>query len=223
KLGRLSGGGLVVLALTITFAAVDWVMSLDPTWYSTIFGMSFMVGHLLAAFSFSIIILVVISRTRPVADVLSVIPLRDLGNLLLAMTMLWAYLSFSQFLLIWSGNLREEVTFYVPRMQGAWGFVSLVLVIFHFFLPFFLLLMRPIKDRPKTIIMVASLVLLMHLVDLTWIVVPSSRVGPPFHWLDVLTPIGLIGVWFGLFANRLKQREPLPMGDAFVREALSHG
>jgi hypothetical protein len=241
KLRHVSGGGLLLLALTVTFSAIDWAMSLDPHWYSTIYGMAFMIGHMLAGMTFAIAVLVTISRVHPVSGVLQPSHLRDLGNLTLAFVMLWAYMAFSQFLLIWYGNLREEVTWYIPRMEGGWGVVSGLLIVFHFFLPFILLLMRQIKDHAKTIRIVAVLLLVMHLLDLMWVVIPSvtqslAHAGgghgehhlPWFHWVDVAAPIGMIGVWLGLFITRLRTRPLMPMYEPYVQEmlegeAVSHG
>ncbi len=243
RLRKVSGFGLVALALTITFSAVDWGMSLDPHWFSTMYGLASMVEHMLSAFAFSVVILVFLSGTRPLSEVLLPSHLRDLGNLLLAFVMLWAYLNFSQFLLIWYANLREEVTFYLPRMEGFWGGVSLLLIVFHFFLPFFMLLMRAIKDRPSTIRLVAVLILVMHLFSLMWLVVPSIQwadahgmgygaahgdghgdthaAGNPVSWLDFVVPIGLLALWFGFFINRLSTASVLPMNEPYVQEALS--
>ncbi len=240
-LRKVSGLGLVALAITITFSTVDWGMSLDPHWFSTMYGLAFMIEHMLSAFAFAVVILVTLSGTRPLSEVLLPSHLRDLGNLLLAFVMLWAYLNFSQFLLIWYANLREEVTFYLPRMEGFWGGVSLLLIVFHFFLPFFMLLMRAIKDRPSTIRLVAALILLMHLFSLLWLVVPSIQwaeahglglgagdghgdahaAGTPVSWIDFVVPIGLLGLWFGFFINRLSTASLLPMNEPYVQEALS--
>lgn len=236
QLRKVSGLGLVVLALTVTFSAVDWGMSLDPHWFSTMYGLAFVVEHMLSALAFAVVILVTLSRTRPLSDVLLPSHLRDLGNLLLAFVMLWAYLNFSQFLLIWYANLREEVTFYIPRMEGFWGGVSALLIVFHFFLPFFMLLMRAIKDRPATLRLVALLILVMHLFSLLWIVVPSvqwaeahgighgdvhAAGGHGASWLDFLVPVGLIAIWFGFFVNRLSTASVLPINEPYVQEALS--
>jgi hypothetical protein len=237
NLRHLGGGGLLLLALTVTFSAIDWAMSLDPHWFSTIWGMSFMVGHMLAGMTFSILVLVAVSRTEPVASFLRPSHLRDLGNLTLAFTMLWAYMSFSQFLLIWYGNLQEEVTWYIPRMHGGWGFISSLLIVFHFFLPFFLLLMRQIKDRPATLRVVAAMLLLMHFIDLLWIVVPTlaevashggggDHAVPHFGWLDVVPGIGLFGIWFGVFVMSLRKGDLLPARESaelMEAEAVSHG
>ena len=236
RLRQVSGFGLLFLALTITFSAVDWGMSLDPHWYSTMYGMAFMVEHMLSAFAFSIVILVMLSTSRPLSEILLPSHLRDLGNLLLAFVMLWAYLNFSQFLLIWYANLREEVTFYIPRMEGFWGGVSVALIVFHFFLPFTMLLMRAIKDRPGTLRLVAFLILVMHLVSLLWLVIPSvqwseahvsghggghGEAHAAISWLDIVTPLGLIAIWFAFFVNRLSTATIVPMNEPYVQEALS--
>jgi len=235
RLRQLSGFGLLGLALTVTFSAIDWAMSLDPTWYSTMYGLSFIVGHILSALAFSILVITSLARTRPVSEVMLPAVLRDLGNLLFAFIMLWAYLAFSQFLLIWYANLREEVTWYLPRMHGGWGWISGLLILFHFFVPFFLLLNRRVKDQAPTLRLVAGLVIVMHLVDLFWTVVPSApRAGAhggghgeaavnAIHWIDLVTALGLITLWAGFFVSRLRTRTLVPMNEPFVQEALNHG
>lgn len=234
RLRYMSGLGLLLLALTVTFSAIDWAMSLDPHWFSTMYGLSFIVGSILSALAFSVFIVTMLAGTRPLSDVIVSSVLRDLGNLMFAFIMLWAYLSFSQFLLIWYANLREEVTWYEPRMYGAWGWVSGFLILFHFFIPFFLLLNRGVKDRAKALRAVAALVVVMHLVDLIWTIVPSAPVPGGhgghgegsvnvLHWIDLVTSAGLVLVWFGFFLTRLRAHDLVPMNEPYVREALSHG
>src|SRR5205085_8271836 len=154
---RLGGGGLVFYAITITLAAVDWVMSLDPIWYSTIWGMIYMVGQVLLALSFTIVILVMLSRYEPMMSLLRITELHDVGNLTLAFVMLYTYVSFSQFIIIWSGNLPEEVPWYMARVQHGWKPVMVVLVMIHFALPFLLLLNRSLKRRAPQLVAVAFL------------------------------------------------------------------
>lgn len=224
KMQRLSGGGLVVYAVTILFMSVDWVMSLDPHWYSTMFGILFMGGQGLSALAFAIAVVVLLSRTEPMSRVIAPAHLHDLGKLMLAFVMLWAYFSFSQYLIIWSANLPEEIPWYLKRMGGGWQWVGLALIFGHFALPFVLLLSSDIKKNGRTLIGVALTVILMRVVDLFW------NIGPLHHestfgvtWLDAVTPLALGGVWVALFLWQLQSRPLLPMGEPYLAEALEHG
>jgi len=223
---RLSALGLLLYGLTATFAAVDWVMSLEPDWYSTIYGMLFMVGHALAALAFAVPVLRVIARARPLAALVSGDHFQDLGNLLLGFVLLWAYLSFAQYLIIWSGNLVEEIPWYLRRTRGGWGWIPAGLIAFHFALPFALLLMRTLKRRAEALVAVAGLLLAVRAVDLFWLVRPAFADAVQLHWLDLLTPVAIGGIWLGLFLQRLTARPlvPLhdprfPIPDELVREA----
>lgn len=219
----LSAPGLIVLTLTITFASVDWIMSLDPHWYSTIFGLLTLVGCGLSALALAITVLSMLARTQPLASTLVPRHFHDLGKLLLAFVMLWAYLSFSQFLIIWSGNLPEEIPWYIRRVSGAWGPVSLLLVAGHFALPFALLLSRDLKRRPSLLATVAAAVLVMRIVDIIWLVEPNfERQGFPIHWMDLAVPLGLGGVWVFVFVRQLRGRALLPFNDPYFKEAFAH-
>jgi hypothetical protein len=223
KLQGLSGPGLVLYGLTVTFASIDWVMSLDPTWYSTIFGMLFMGGQGLSAMAFTIAVIVVLSNYKPMSEVIQPRHLHDLGKLMLAFLMLWAYFAFSQFLIIWSGNIPEEVSWYTRRLHSSWRYIGLALVLLHFALPFVLLLSRDLKRNARTISMVAILILVMRYVDLYWLT------GPEFHeghfvisWMDLIMPLGIGGVWLWYFAGQLKTRPLVPVQDPYLQDALSH-
>ena len=220
---QVSAPGLLVYVLTMTFASVDWIMSLDPTWYSTIFGLIIVAGQGLSALSLVIIVLSLLSGTEPYAKYLRPGHFLDLGKLLLAFVMLWAYFAFSQFLIIWAGNLPEEIPFFVNRLSHGWQYVSLAVLLGHFALPFVLLLSRDLKKRPGLLAKVAALVLVMRLVDLLWLVEPMFEpTGFPIHWLDVALPMGLIGLWIFLFARTLRSRALLPLNDPFFKEAFAH-
>ncbi len=222
RMQNLSGPGLVLYGLTVTFAAVDWVMSLDPKWFSTIFGILLMGGQGVAAMSFVIAAMVLLANHRPMSDILAPRHLHDLGKLLLAFIMLWAYFSFSQFLIIWSGNLPEETPWYVHRLHGAWKFIGLALVVFHFALPFVVLLSRDLKRRGKMLIIVALAVILMRLVDLFWLIAPEREAGAfRLHWMDLALPIGVGGVWLFYFATQLKTRPLIPIGDPTLQDAIA--
>ena len=236
KMQRLSGGGLVLYALTVLFMSVDWIMSLDPHWFSTIYGILFMGGQGLSAMAFTIAVIVLLSRTEPMSRVIAPAHLHDLGKLMLAFVMLWAYFSFSQFLIIWSANLPEEIPWYLKRMGGGWGYVGLGLIFLHFALPFVLLLSRDLKRNGRTLIGVALAVIVMRLVDLFWLIGPLGHndpaeaghyVGQPailhLHWLDAVAPIAVGGIWVAIFLWQLQTRSLLPLGEPYLAEALEHG
>ena len=182
-----SGPGLLFLVLTVTFASVDWIMSLDPEWFSTIFGLLTIAGWGLTSFALTIVVLAMIQGSGGTTEILKPRHFHDLGKLMLAFVMLWAYLSFSQFLIIWSGNLPEEIPWYVKRTTGSWGYIAIALVIGHFVLPFVLLLSQDLKKRGKLLSRVAVFIIGMRLVDLIWLVEPEFRPGTgfPIHWLDI--------------------------------------
>ena len=197
-------------------------MSLEPRWYSTIYGLLFMVGQALAAMAFSVTVLIWLSESEPLSEIVKPSHLQDLGSFLLTFVMLWAYLEFSQYLIMWGGNLSEEIPWYLRRFQGGWRVVGLFLVVFHFAVPFLVLLSRGVKRRAKTIGMVALAILAVRVVDLFWLVRPEfPHAGLDLHWLDFTLPIGIGGVWLGVFARQLKTRPLLPLGEPEVREMLA--
>lgn len=222
KLQSLSGPGLVLYGLTVTFASVDWLMSLEPQWFSTMYGMLIMAGQALSAMAFIIAVVVALSQYKPLSEVVKPRHLHDLGKLMLAFLMIWAYFGFSQFLIIWSGNLPEEIPWYVRRLQSSWKWMGLALVVLQFGLPFVLLLSRDLKRNSRTLVTVAIAVIVMRLVDLIWLTGPEFHEGAlRIHWMDVLMPIGLGGLWLAYFAHQLKARPLLPIGDPFLEEALA--
>ncbi|MBZ5542521.1 MAG: hypothetical protein LAO07_02430 [Acidobacteriia bacterium] len=223
RLQSLSGPGLLIYGLTATFASIDWVMSLEPSWTSTIYGMIFMVTQALSAMSLVIVVMLLLSKTKPLSDLISPLALNDLGNLLLTFTMLWAYLSFSQFLIIWSGNLPEEITWYAARATGGWAWVAVLLIVFHFAVPFLLLLSRFVKRRIRLLAAVATGLILMSLIDLFWLMAPAyDRAGPQFHWMDWMAVIGIGGVWFWRFASQLKRNPLVPLHDPRLPQGATH-
>lgn len=199
-LPRLSGPGLAVVAFTASFAPIDWMMSREPTWYSSIYGVMVVIGWGLLTFATMILITGAIARENP-KFALSATPTRvqDLGNLMLAFVMLWAYMSFSQFLIIWAGNLSEEIPWYLRRIRGPWAWVAVALVGFHFFAPFLALLLRDVKRNVAVLMVVAAAVVAMHLVDLSWLILPAS---PELHgntphvpWGSILlVPVAWVGI-----------------------------
>ncbi len=226
RLQALSGPGLLIYGLTITYASVDWVMSLEPGWSSTIFGMMFMVAHALSAMAFVIIVLMLLADRKPLSDVVSPSHFHDLGTLLFAFVMLWAYLSFSQYLIIWSGNLQDEISWYLSRSRGEWAWLALFLIVFHFAIPFALLLSRDIKRRKRTLAVVAVALIFMTWVDLYWIVMPSfDKTGPQIRWLwlNLAAPIGIGGIWIAAFIWQLKGKPLLPLNDPEFAGGAGHG
>jgi hypothetical protein len=222
----LSAPGLILYGLTMTFASIDWVMSLNPEWYSTIYGMLFMSGQALSAMSFAIAMLVLLAGREPMSKVYLPTHFHDLGKLLLAFVMIWAYLSFSQFLIIWSGNLPEEIPFYVRRLESNWRWVGLILIAFHFALPFALLLSRNLKRQARPLSMVAMLIMALRVIDLFWLVAPDAPSGQQFgihlSWMDLVAPVGLGGIWLAAFMRQLKKRPLLPIHDPYLERALGH-
>ena len=222
RLKMLAGPGIILYVFAMSFAAIDWVMSISPHWASTIYGFLFVAGQLISSLSLMIAVVVLLARTEPFSAVLQRRHLHDLGKLLLAFVMLWAYFAFSQLLIIWSGNLPEEITFYRTRLYGGWGVVAVLVLIFHFFVPFFLLLPQSVKRSNKLLPRTALWLIFMRLVDLFWMTRPefTSRAVP--SWLDLLLPIALGGLWLGFFAFNLKQYPLLPLGDPKLAEAIEH-
>jgi hypothetical protein len=226
RLQALSGPGLALLFLTGTFAAIDWLMSLEPNWSSTIYGALVIVGEALATLALMITVVVLLSGDRPMADAATADRLNDLGNLMLAFTMMWAYMTFMQYLIIWSGNLPEEIPWYLRRTRGGWQWVALALALFHFFLPFFVLLFRENKRQPRLIVRAAVLVLVMHWIDLVWLVTPASSdpASPRIPWvelpLSLVVMLGIGGVCTAFFIQRLKGRPLIPLNDPNLNEAI---
>jgi len=227
RMRGLSALGLVLLFLTTTFAAVDWGMSLAPHWFSTIYGVLFIVGAALSALSFTIVLLARLAAEEPFKTALQPVTVHDLGKLLLAFTMLWGYVNFSQFLIVWSGNISEETPFYLNRMHGGWNAVATALIVFHFALPFALLLSRSLKRSARALAAVASLMLLMQLVDLFWLIAPDlashghGHVPLRVHWMDFAAVLGLGGLFVLLFTRQLRGAALLPVGEPEVREFAS--
>ncbi|HWB83325.1 MAG TPA: hypothetical protein VG675_04240 [Bryobacteraceae bacterium] len=224
KMAKIAAPGLVFWGFAVTFMAIDWVMSLDPHWYSTMFGLLFVAGQGLSGMAFLITILVILSYFRPFSEVLTPRHLHDLGKLLLACVMVWAYFAFSQLLIVWTGNLPIEIPWYLERFRGGWGYIGLVLVFGHFALPFALLLSRDLKRNFKLLACIAMFILLMRYVDLYWLVAPDYlKASFGISWMDFTAPIGLGGVWVAYFLTELGKRPLIPVNDPYLEEGLEHG
>ena len=219
---------MVFFVLVVSFAAVDWVMTLDPHWFSTIWGLLFAVGWALSFFCFSVALLAVLADKEPMNRVLGSRHFQDIGKLMLALVMVWAYFNFSQFLIIWSGNLPEETRWYLPRMEGAWGVIGMLLIVFHFAFPFLVLLNRNLKRNGKWLAMVAIFILFLRLLDMFYLIGPSPRIAGPsagFHlsWMDFVAPIAVGGIWLWYFFGQLIKRPLMPINDPFLENAIKHG
>ena len=222
RLQMLAGPGIILYVFAMSFAAIDWVMSLSPHWASTIYGFIFVGGQLISSMSFMIAVVVLLSRAEPFASIVQPRHLHDLGKLLLAFVMLWAYFDFSQLLIVWSGNQPEEISFYRTRLYGEWGVVAVIVVVFHFFVPFFLLLSQDLKRNAKILTRIAMWLILMRLVDLFWMTRPEFTSSAVPTWLDLVLPVALGGLWLGFFAFNLKQCPLLPLGDPDLAKAIEH-
>jgi hypothetical protein len=222
NLKMLAGPGIILYVLAMSFASIDWVMSLSPHWASTIYGFLFIAGQLISSMAFMIAVVVLLARTEPFSHVLQKHHLHDLAKLLLAFVMLWAYFDFSQLLIIWSGNLPEEISFYRTRLYGGWGVVAVLVLVFHFFVPFFLLLSQDVKRNARVLPKIALWLIFMRLVDLFWMTRPEFTQSALPSLMDIVLPIALGGLWLGLFAFNLKQYPLLPIGDPDLAETLEH-
>jgi hypothetical protein len=220
---NLCGVGLGVYGLTMTFAAIDWGMSLEPHWYSSMYGALFAFSQVLSAFSGMTAAIILLAAGAGLDGHLHPQRLRDLGNLLMAFVMVWAYLAFSQYLLIWSGNLREEIPWYIHRMEGGWQYVALLLLLFSFVVPFLLLLNGDLKTNPKLLVRVALLVLAMRFVELIYLVKPAfSPAHFQLHWLDLATLVGVGGIWLAFFTRQVRSMPILPLHDPRLLEVNNH-
>ena len=226
KIKGASAPALLLFVVTTTYAFIDWIMSLEPNWYSTIYPWMFTIGQVLLTFAFMIALLVLLSDREPFRGFLKTQHFHDLGNLMLAFTMLWAYMSFAQLLIIWSENLPDEIPWYVRRFSGGWGYLAWFISIFHFCVPFFLLLMRFIKKNPQRLRTLAIWMIVVRIVDVFWIVEPAFRQrGLEIYWTDIAVLIGLSGIWLWYFVGRLKARPLLVPDDPrnTYSRAHSHG
>ena len=227
-----SGPALVVYSLLVTFASVDWAMTLDPHYFSTIWGLLFVAGWALSAFCFLVAVLAYLSDKAPMDRVLGRRHFHDLGKLILALVMIWAYFNFSQFLIIWSGNIPEETVWFQARMYHGWGYVAWALILFHFAAPFLILLLQDLKRRAKTLAKVAVFILVMRWLDMLWLISPTPRISThgatlgfvdSFSWMDIVAPIAVGGIWLWYFATQLMKRPLVPVMDPFLEKAVEHG
>jgi hypothetical protein len=223
RMRNVSGPGMAIFGFTVTFAGFDWVMSLDPSFFSTIYGLIFTITEAVGGMAFVTLVAYYLSKREPISDIIKPSQFHDFGNLLLVFTLLWAYLSFVQFLIIWSGNLQNEIPWYVSRINRNWAGIALALVVFHFAVPFLLLLQRFITFRKQYLAGVAALLFLMSIIDLFWIMVPAyEKAGPQFHWSDWLALIGLGGIFLAIYVSQLKRKPLMPLHDPNFAGVLLH-
>jgi hypothetical protein len=239
KAQNLSGPGFLIYGMAVSFAGIDWIMSLDAEWFSTIFGLLTIAGQGVLSIAFLITVCIILSKREPMSHILKPKHFHDLGKLQLATVMVWAYFSFSQLLIIWSGNLPEEIPWYLRRFEGHWRYIGIGLILLHFAMPFLLLLQRNVTKHSKRLIWVAGLLIVMRLVDLIWVIVPeleraaaghgahgaavAHHVNPATYAVYVAAAIGLGGIWLGWFFWQLRQRPLLPPNDPQLSEALAVG
>ena len=221
RLRMLSGGGLVLYVLCMNFASTDWVMSLEPEWYSTIFVTVFMAGQFLGALALMTALLAAFSGNPPLSESIPTKAFHDLGNMLLAFVIFWIYVSFSQFLVIWSGNLPKEISWYLRRSAGGWQWVALALMLCQFLIPFALLLSRAAKRHKSRLTMIAALIVLANIVNNFWLVAPAFHPKRfSVHWMDLAELLALGGIWSVTFTFFLKRRPLLPLHPT---DSLRHG
>jgi hypothetical protein len=226
RLQKFSAVGMLMYVLTTSFASFDWIMSLEPHWYSSMLGFITLTGQGLSAMAFAIVMLVILRGHGPFSDRVQPGHLNDLGSLLFTLVVLFSYVAFSQYLIIWSGHIQEEITYYVQRNSGGWQTLTQTLILLQFFVPFFVLLSRNNKRRPIVLGGTALLVLLMQLLHLFWQIEPAGHDHhPPFrlYWTDFMAPLALGGLWLKVFFWNLRSRPLLPMRRADQPEVLPHG
>jgi hypothetical protein len=220
----ISAPGLILYVLSLTFASVDWLMSLQPHWFSTIFGFYLVASQALSAFAFLIIIALLLSRSGTMEGIYQPRHFHDWGKLTFAFVMIWMYFSYSQWLITWAGNLPEEISFFLARIRGGFGLVTLLIVLFHFVVPFSLLLSRDLKRNGRTLVLVAGTLLLMRWVELFWQVEPAFHERHvAYYWLYAAVPLLIGGIWLVTFSHQLKSRPLLPIHDPYLPEAIAHG
>nr|WP_044200945.1 hypothetical protein [Oscillochloris trichoides] len=214
RMRMLSGIGIALFVLTVTFAAFDWTMSLNPHWFSSMYGAHYMVSSGLLTLAFMILMATQVRQTDIFQQHVTIKPFHDIGKLMLAFTILWTYMSYSQYMIIWSGDVAEFTPWYIDRTHNGWLTLVPILILFQFFVPFFLLLSRQNKRNLKTLAGIAGFVILMRCIDVTWIVLPAFHESIlDVSWVNFAAPIGLVGLWIALFVGNLQRASLLPLND----------
>lgn len=209
RMQRSAAFGLIIAGVTISFASIDWMMSLQYDWYSSIYGLLILSGQLLGSLAFAMLLTPLLARYHPLSSVITHSHYRDLGAIMLSIVLFWAYIAYSQYVIIWAGNLPFEVTWYLNRSDGGWLWVGIFIVVVQFALPFLALLSSNTKRNPRVLMGVGSLVIGVRLVDYFWHVAPAFRPGMLYvHWMDLVAPVALGAIWLAAFSWHLK-RTPL--------------
>jgi hypothetical protein len=221
KMARVAAPCMLLFALTITFAAVDWMMALDPHWFSTIFGVYYFSGSFLASMSLLALVLMWMRRKRVLDDAVGTEHYHDVGKLMFAFVVFWTYIAFSQYMLIWYANLPEETMWYQHHLAGSWATIGDLLIVGHFLVPFAFLMSRHVKRARGTLGVAAVFLLFMHWVDMYWVIMPTHHHhGVHLSWLDFTTMIGLLGLFLGVFVMLTQRSSLLPVRDPRLRESL---
>jgi hypothetical protein len=224
RLAALSAPGLILYVFTVTFSSVDWAESLETDWYSTIWGFLFVANQGLSAFAFVIIAMTLLSKREPLASTFKPAHMHDLGKLLLTFVMIWAYFSFSQLLVVWSGNLTDEIPWYLRRLGTSWGWLGVMLIVLEFIVPFLLLLSKQVKRNATLLCSVVAVIIFMRFVDLMWIVMPGYyQRGFRLSWLNFSVPLAIGGLWLAMFVRQLRNRPLLPVQAPNLQRAIQHG
>lgn len=218
---KISAPGILLFALTLAFASFDWLMSLDPHWFSTMFGVYFFAMSFQALFPLLILLVFFLHSKGLLKNTIGIAHIYDLGAWFFAFTIFYAYIAFSQFMLIYYANIPEETLWFYHRMEGSWAFISYSLILGRFVIPFLVLLNRSAKKNPRVLLVTSGLVILMHFIELYWIAMPVlSEHGIHFSWMDISTLLGLGGFFFALFFYRFKQHKMVPVNDPRLAESL---
>jgi hypothetical protein len=222
KLRKRSAPSILIFALTLTFASFDWLMSLDPHWYSTIFGVYIFGGSFLSAIAFVVLVLISLHKRNILTDVITVEHYHDLGKFLFSFTVFWGYIAFSQYFLIWYANIPEETIWFAHRWEGSWKYISLVLVFGHFLIPFLALMPRAAKRNIKFMRIISIWILLMHFFDLYWIIMPTlHKHGFYFSWMDLTAMIGIGGIFIWYFWQSYLKGALVPVNDTKLSESIN--
>jgi hypothetical protein len=220
-LRKLSAPAMLLWALSLTFAGFDWAMSLDPAWYSTIFGVYVFAGTAVSSLSVITLWGLYLHREGYLRRVVTTEHYHDLGKLIFGFVVFWTYIAFSQYFLYWYGNIPEETRWFARRWAGGWPAVSVLLAVGHFAVPFFGLLSRGAKRSRSALLVFGSLLVLIHWLDMHWLVMPElHRHGPALSWLDATALLGLGGIFLGIIFRRMASAPLIPVKDPYLQESL---
>lgn len=222
KMRKVTAPALLLYAITVTFAAFDWLMSVSPHWFSTMFGVYYFAGAFQASLALLILVTLFLQKSGMLRGIVSVEHLHDLGKFLFAFTVFYAYIAFCQYFLIWYANIPEETFWYRERWENGWSGPAVVMIFSTFVVPFVMLLGREAKRRVPTLVLAASVVLLGRAVEIYWMIAPSLGLGPSLSWTNVAGLVGVAGLFLGTIAWRLGKGPLIPVGDPHLRTSLGH-